>query len=157
MATPTIHPKPTTFKPEAPNLYSKNQIILDSGRLLFNATTDNQKGEGTILMFASQAIGLSSAGTINLDSDKECVINALYIDLGLNASQPVLKGDTTVNTLDQIISQLIVLCNSLSTAVGVPAGAPMLSINTVASAVSAQLSGIQGTLDELKSKTTFTA
>lgn len=139
-----------SYKPESPSSYKGDQYIINSGRVLFNAKTDS------VLLFANKAIGLSSAGTLNFDCDNEFIINAKRIDLGLNATEPVLRGNQTVNTLKRVIEQINILCNSLSTLVGAPAGVPILTVNSAAQTVSTNLNTILSQLEELKSKLTFT-
>lgn len=138
------------YQPEAPSKYSKPQVILSSGRLLFNAKSDS------ILMFASKSIGLSSAGSLNFDSDGDFIVNSPKIQLGLNASEPLLLGNTTSNVLNQIINQILKLAESLSTITGAPSGAPIVNVNTVASEALVYLKKIQAELDIIKSTQNFT-
>lgn len=71
-----------SYFPESPHLYNKDQIILTSGRLLFNARED------AILLFAKKAISLSSADSVHINCDVKpgFIVNAPQIHLGLPSS-----------------------------------------------------------------------
>lgn len=144
------------YIPEAPNQYKSDQIILNSGRLLFNAKSD------AVLLFASKAIGLSSAGTINLDSDNDIILNSeKQIQLGLNAStygQPLLLGETTSTKLSELITHLIELCNTLGPAMSAIQPVPQIDATLVLSKIAVQLKSIQVFIDTngLKSQKTYT-
>ncbi len=96
---------------QEPSKYSKNQVILNSGRLLFNAKSDS------ILLFANESIGFSSNKSVNIDTDGHFITNASKIFLGLNSineTEPMLLGNTTrevlaslVKCLDQLATGLI--------------------------------------------------
>jgi len=138
------------YQPESPASYKKEQIIFSSGRILFNAREDS------ILLFANKSIGLSSSGTLNFDCEEEFIVNAKRIDLGLNAVEPLLKGNQTTNLIKRLIEQINTLCNALSTLVGVPAGIPILPVNLAAQTVIGNLSTMLSQLESLKSKQNYT-
>jgi uncharacterized protein (DUF2345 family) len=52
------------FKPQDPNIYNNDQIILNSGRLLLNAKED------AIMLFAKEAISLASTDSVHINCDK---------------------------------------------------------------------------------------
>ena len=90
-----------TTAPTSPKEYNQNQIILNSGRLLFNSKTSD------ILLSSNKSINLNSVNSVNIDS-KETYISSEKIYLGdKNASEPVLKGDITVTQLSTMIDSLI--------------------------------------------------
>lgn len=91
------------YKPELPNKYKESQIILSSGRLLFNAKEDS------VLIFSKKSIGLSSNGTINIDSDSYFILNSSKIYLGLkahNEKQPLILGKNTNDWLTDLTNAL---------------------------------------------------
>lgn len=98
----TINFKVDSFNsnpPTEPKEYTKDQIILDSGRLLFVAK------EESILLTAANSIHVS-ATTFNIDTNTT-TINSKQVQLGGNSNlQPVLKGDDTVDCLDRLLTQL---------------------------------------------------
>ena len=52
------------YKPEAPELYQGNQVLINSDRLVFNAKTDG------ILLFSDKVIGFSTNGSFHFDTSK---------------------------------------------------------------------------------------
>ena len=88
----SISQQPSVYKPEFP--YRGNQIIIDSGRVLLNSKEDST------FIVGKKAVGISSGGTINIDSDGKCIINSPQIDLGLNATHPVIYGDDFLTVLN---------------------------------------------------------
>jgi len=97
------------IKPEFP--YKGNQVIITSERLLFHSRKDG------IFLFGKATIGLSSVGTINIDSNEGIKMNAPYIELGLNAKslgESVILGDTLVSMLTDLNGALSLLANGLS-------------------------------------------
>lgn len=87
--------------PEGITEYTKNQIILNSGRLVFNAKSSD------ILITSNKSINLNTPTTVNIDS-KETYIASDKIFLGdKQATEPILKGDITVTQLNTLIDSLI--------------------------------------------------
>ena len=66
------------FKPQDPNVYNKDQVILTSGRLLLNAKED------AIMLFAKEAISLASTDSVHINCDKSpgFIVYAPQIHLG---------------------------------------------------------------------------
>jgi len=89
------------YKPEFP--YLGNQIIINSGRVTLNSKDDS------IFLFAKTAIGFSSAGTINFDSDDKFIVNSPQIHLGLDSVEPLVKG----NQLELILNDILDSLNNL--------------------------------------------
>ena len=93
---PTITPPgATSYKPEFP--YRGKQIIIDSGRVLLNAKDDS------VFIVGDKAVGISSGGTFNIDSDDKTIINSPQIDLGLDAEESAVKGDTLVKVFNEFL------------------------------------------------------
>ncbi len=63
--------------PDDVNAYSKNQIILNSGRLVFNATKDS------IILSSEKSIHLSSDTTVNIDGGTQIVLASPLVRLGI--------------------------------------------------------------------------
>lgn len=89
---------PDGQQPISPNKYSGPQIILDSGRLVFNAYNDH------MLLSAAKSINFNSMESVNIDT-KKFVTQADKIFLGNEelATEPLLLGDTTTNLLKDLI------------------------------------------------------
>tara|TARA_R110001592_G_scaffold24507_3_gene94364 strand:- start:1479 stop:2711 length:1233 start_codon:yes stop_codon:yes gene_type:complete len=121
--------------PTAPSKFTDNQIILSSGRLLFNSKNDS------ILLSAFKTINLNSIDSINLDSPTT-VIKSDTILLGdKNARESVILGDKFLNDFQSLMSTLMTLTNALSTPIGMgPPGVinptipvPAVQVNSAAS------------------------
>jgi hypothetical protein len=99
---------PDGQQPTTPDKYAGEQIILDSGRLVFNSYKDH------ILLSSAKSINLNSQETVNIDT-KKFITQADKIFLGKEelANEPLLLGNTTVQVLKDIISTLKQITQSL--------------------------------------------
>ena len=105
--------------PSSPDQYSGKQVILNSGRLVFNSTQDH------ILLSSNQTIGFNAVSGFNFDTKSNFVVNAPTIKLGgKNATEPILKGDTTVQILTDLIDELYKLTIALQSVT--PQGGPLV-------------------------------
>lgn len=106
-------------QPEKIDQYSGKQILLNSGRLVFNSTVDH------ILINSQKSVGINAVESFNIDSPKS-VIQSNEIYLGnKNATEPLLKGDTTIELLSELVVQLTNLTKLLQLVT--PAGGPGVS------------------------------
>lgn len=138
-----------SYKTDAPTLpeeYTGKQIILNSGRLVFNTTEDH------LMLSSAKSISLSSAGTVNVDAS-EMTIQTEKIYLGSkSATEPLLLGDTTVELLKEIISVLKDLIIASQTASN--SGGPIPSLNQKAPGLLKRILSLSP--DLLKSNSNFT-
>jgi hypothetical protein len=117
--------------------YEGNQIILNSGRLVFNAKSDS------ILVLANQSIQLSCDETLGVDA-KQIALTAEKVYLGSSEGiegtkiQPVVLGDNLNDVLKQISTFLTTLSIAFKTAtyttqtpIG-PTKVPITSLNAIA-------------------------
>jgi len=96
-----------TTAPTKPDQYSDKQIILNSGRLVFNSNKDH------ILLSSNKSINLNAIESINIDTNNT-IINSKSILLGgKTATESVLKGDTTIKLLTGLVDQLTALSIAL--------------------------------------------
>jgi hypothetical protein len=94
--------------PTTPDQYAGKQVILTSGRLIFNTTQDH------LLLSSAQSIGFNAVSGFNFDTKADFTIDAPSIKLGgKNATEPILKGDALVTELQKLINQLIQLTTVL--------------------------------------------
>ena len=106
--------------PEAPPKFTGEQVIINSGRLLFNSKNDN------ILLSSSDTINLNSINSFNVDTPKT-IIASKEIYLGdKGATEPVILGDKFLNDFQKLLSSLISLCGALGTPIG---SGPPFAIN----------------------------
>jgi hypothetical protein len=129
--------------PVSPSEYTKDQIILSSGRLLFSTKEDN------IVLTSIKSIHLSGT-SINVDS-AETTVSSNKIQLGgTELLQPVLKGDDTVDCLTRLLTQL----TSFMTVV---AATKLPGISDAATTIIPELTSIQAKVNtQLKSNITYT-
>lgn len=136
------------YTPEFP--YKGDQIIVTSGRVLFNAKDDS------VFLFAKKSIGLSSAGTINFDSDDMCIVNSPKIYLGLNATEPLVRGNRLADYLQDLNESLVILAKSLSKVKGVKEGVPFIALNVAGTDLLKTIELLSTQVDGLLSKNNFT-
>ena len=132
-------------QPTDPKDYNKAQIILNSGRLAFNTTQDH------IMLSSKKSINLNSIEGVNVDTIGPVVIEAPEIKLGSNdAEESVLLGDSTVDLLQSLISDLSSLTKIMGSQIG-NNGILLEPMGTTARTISNNLDTYQTQLDSLKS------
>ena len=138
--------------PTAPDQYAGKQILINSGRLVFNSTVDH------ILLSSAQTIGFSAVKGFNFDTKANFVIGAPSIKLGSkNATEPLLLGNKTTDLLSKLVINLkawMTIASPLfaSTPGGV-AGLPTITSQLVSILSELETNLNQGTI---KSKNNFT-
>ena len=141
-------------KPPLANEYKGSQVVVNGGRLYFNA-----KEEG-IFLNSNDYLDLQS-NYITLDGVKEVSIDAELIFLGekvakapQSTKEPVLKGTATVNYIKELIDIMSDIAQSMKVAAN--GGGPVGSLNTEGSAALATLKILKGKTGPLQSKKVFT-
>ena len=137
--------------PTSPNTYNREQIILNSGRLLFNSTQDH------ILLSSKKSINLNTVESVNIDAAQRTVIQTpeLYLG-GIETAQPVVLGNDLVDLLTKILNDLSFLTGTLQNQLGVPVGSPIGPTNLVAQAINDKIGGYKAELSNILSQTTKT-
>jgi hypothetical protein len=145
-ASSTSYVSYKTDPPTNPKEYKDSpQIILNSGRLIFNTTQDH------ILLSSKKSINLNAITSINIDTPDTIIqSNNIYLG-GKDATESVLKGDTTTDLLRKLITNLQSFMTICSKQVGVPPDAPLAPLNKVASDLVTTLSGLETNLNSIKS------
>jgi hypothetical protein len=137
--------------PARPNEYAGKQIILNSGRLVFNTTEDH------LLLSSIKSINLNAVESINFDTTGPIVLQSGEVYLGSkNATEPVLLGQSTVNLLQTLLQELATLTNILSLQVGVPPGVPLAPTNIQASLTNLTITNLLIQLNGLMSNSVKT-
>jgi hypothetical protein len=140
--------------PEFP--YKGNQIILTSDRVTLHSKKDG------VFLFGKATVGLSSVGTINLDSKEKVLIDSPKIELGNKAEQfgePVPLGNSLQSVLSDMNDVLTLLSNAMSKANGtddISTAASLATIQVAGSTSMISLKDIQSRLQNILSKTTYT-
>jgi hypothetical protein len=154
-ATSTNYTSYENTPPTSPDKYSGTQLILNSGRLMFNSYNDH------ILFSSAKSINLNSNQSVNVDA-KKLIVQADNIYLGIEslATEPLLLGNTTVDLLKNLIGALNDLATTLKTAQTTPTvpstPANLTSINLAAVSLSTKLEVLNKQLNTLTSKRNFT-
>ena len=135
------------YKPDFP--YLGEQIIITSGRVILNSKDDS------VFLFGKKAIGFSSAGTINFDSDDKVIINAPQIYLGLEAKEPLVKGQALESLLTDLLDSLEELGEKLMSAVD-SNGVYITAITTSGRSLQRSIKRVKSNLKSIKSTKNFT-
>lgn len=141
----------TDYIPSSPGTYSGNQIVLNSGRLVFNSRADH------ILLSSNLTISFNALKGFNFDTPTNFVVGAgTSIRLGSkNANHPVLKGDDTVKVLTELFETLLKLTESLVQGASQP-NTIMPTVIEQGSATTYVLVNLKTRLEALKSRKTYT-
>ena len=139
-------------EPEEANKFKGAQVIINSGRLYFNAYDEHA------LFSAKEGIGLN-AKTVSLDGEEYVGLDAKKIYLGVAAlkreQEPVLKGETTALWLEDWLSQFEQLVKGMATA---PPSPPVFVAKIIAlcNAILPIIPILKNRIPNLKSKKVFT-
>jgi hypothetical protein len=136
--------------PQSPEQFAGKQIILNSGRLVFNTTQDH------ILFSSAKSINLNAIDGVNIDTPVFTIQSRNTYIGSKNATEPLLLGNRTIETLNNIISNLSGFLQICSSLVSTPPGTPLVPLNVAATQLNQQLLALQGNLEKLKSKSNFT-
>ena len=142
---------PDNGKPTAPNQYAGKQVILNSGRLVFNTTQDH------LLLSSQKSIGFTAVESINFDTTGPITLQGNDVYLGSkSATQQVLYGNDTINLLSDILNELITLTQNLSIQTTLTPGVPLEPTRSVAQISNLAFRSIQGRLQTLLSNSVRT-
>jgi hypothetical protein len=141
--------------PQFPDQFAGNQILLSSGRLVFNAKNDH------VIITADKSVHLASNSSINIDTNvtsvfsNEIRLTAPKVYLGdYLETQPVILGNNLKNTLNSLLLALENFGTLASTANA--AGVPVIPLQTEGLRLSGVASDLRVQLDTLLSKTVNT-
>jgi hypothetical protein len=140
-----------TSAPLAPDLYTENQIIINSGRVVINSQTDHT------MIYGNKSVNINSQGSINFDSNKEFVTISPRIFLGTTSTEePLVKGQTLYKILEVLLKQMALFTEACSIVVGVPEGNEIEPINTAAAQLNSTITQLQELLPKIKSDFNYT-
>jgi hypothetical protein len=106
-ASSTSYSSYSSNPPTKPNEYASKQLILNSGRLVFNSTEDH------ILLSSKKTVNINAISGFNVDTPQSIIKSNQILLGGPNATEPLLKGDTTVALLSELTTQLTALATAL--------------------------------------------
>jgi hypothetical protein len=105
--------------PLYPISYNQNQIIINSGRVLFNSSTDS------ILLSSQKVISLSANEDIGISTRKNVTLTGDLIKLGgINAGESLLLGDSFIKQFKVLLETMNLLCDALVAEPALKGGAP---------------------------------
>ena len=105
--------------PTYPRSYNKNQIILNSGRILLNSSTDS------ILLSSQKIISLSANDDIGISSRKNVTLTGDTIKLGgINAGESLMLGDSFIRQFKMLLETMNLLCDALVSEPALGGGTP---------------------------------
>jgi hypothetical protein len=98
------------YIPVFPQSYNLPQVILNSGRLLLNSTTDS------ILLSSKKVISLSAIEDIGLSSRGNISLSSKGVRLGgSEANESLIMGDSFIFQFNKLLDSLSLLCEALTT------------------------------------------
>lgn len=123
--------KSQTSIPISPTQYSDNQIILNSGRLIFSAKKDS------IILSAEKSIHISSNDMIGLDGNKQISISAptVYLGSAIGVEGTQIQSLVLGENLNIVLESIASFLNTLGIAFSVATdsmGVPIVSLNNIA-------------------------
>ena len=123
--------------PEAPQEYTSNQAILNSGRLLLNANVDS------VLISGQKSIALSANENIGISSNQDVVLSGAAVRLGdVEADHPVLLGDDFLDQFVNLVKAVDGVAQVLTSAQIFPGGAAAPNLPLINKAI--KLKGVTG-------------
>lgn len=107
--------------PTLPNEYSSKQIILNSGRLIFNSSEDH------LMLSSAKSINLNAITGLNIDTNK-VTFQTDNIYLGSkSATEPLVLGDALEAVVKELIS--IIQDMAVQSAAAANSGGPIPTLN----------------------------
>lgn len=139
--------------PLASDQFKGNQIIINTGRLYFNAKEDS------ILLSAKESVGIN-ANTLNLDATDYFCVDAKKIYIGKNArtatiKEPAILGVQLENWLNVLLDSLDSLSTALTTAAAV-SGGPVTQLNAAGPSLQAAVKSLRTQVKQFQSKKVYT-
>jgi hypothetical protein len=141
-------------KPLASNQYKGNQVVINGGRLYFNAK------EESAFISAKNSIGLN-ANTLNFDATDYFCVDAKIIYLGKKARtsgktqrEPVILGKQLENWLATLLSSLDAVASAMTSASAL--GIPVTQLNSTGPSLKASVQSLRKQIKRFQSKKVFT-
>lgn len=130
--------------------YLGDQAIISSGRILFHAKDDSA------FIFAKESVGLSTSGSVDINASKGVRINGKVIQLGLNAQEAVIKGDTAKGELTLLYSALARFASAVGALNETKLEDAVVEIHNASVVLFDTVNGLKERLPDMLSKTTKT-
>jgi len=136
--------------PTLPDLYSGKQILINSGRLIFNSSEDH------LMLSSTKTINLNANSGLNIDTS-QVIFQTQNIYLGTkSATEPLVLGNALETLLTDIVNVLLDISKQSLTAAN--SGGPIPTLNQKAPGWIKTLTKLKSTsIPLIKSKYNFTA
>ena len=118
--------------PINPKEYSGNQIIINSGRVVINAYNDH------LLLISNNSVNLNAVESVNIDTKETIIQSNVYLG-GKDATEPLLKGKITAGILQDAMTNIATLADTLQLLISQPAGTNFATLAATAGTVSKNL------------------
>ena len=140
--------------PSSPSSYIGNQVILNSGRLMFNSKSDH------ILLSSARTISFGAQKGFNFDTTSNFVVKVgtkiMLGDKDEDKTEALILVDKFLADLQKLLNSIIELSSALPT-VGTPTPfVPNIAVAQTATKVGLQAQNMMSSLESYKSKTTRT-
>ena len=125
--------------PETPTEYTSNQVLLNSGRLIFNANQDS------IILSSQKNVSINANEEVGIGGEKKITLTSNRVNLGdLEAGQSLVLGDDFMDQFEVLLQNISNLASALQGSLDWPGGAPVPSptIPPIASTVQNQVDKI---------------
>jgi hypothetical protein len=129
----------TSNPPEQPTEYISNQVILNSGRLVFNTNVDS------IVLSAKKNVSLNAVEEVGISGENKITLASSRVNLGdLEAGQSLVLGDDFMDQFELLLQNINNLASVLQGSLDWPGGAPVPNptIPPIASTVQNQIAKI---------------
>lgn len=124
-------------KPVSVQEYNKPQILIKSGRLVFNSSDDH------ILLSSKKSINLSAYSSVNIDTNGDIILESKKVYLGSkDATEQVVLGNTLKTQLDTLITALNTFATICSAQISQPAGTQLAAIVSAANTLKSALNKV---------------
>lgn len=140
--------------PTTPSKYAGEQIILNSGRLIFNSNTDH------VMISSQKSISFGAQSGFNFDTPSNFIVKTgkdKEILLGdKSATEPMILGDKFLDDFTKLLNQIVTLCTALSSSpIGTPVpGVPNAAIPIPATTLSKTAELLLNNIESYKSRVT---
>jgi hypothetical protein len=150
LSTPNVTYNSYNTPPTAINQYSNNQIILNSGRLVFNSTNDH------ILLSSNKSVNLNAVSSVNIDSPLTVIqTNKIYLG-SKDATEPLLYGNKTHDLLEKLLKNLQGFMEICSKQVSLSPGTLLEPLTGTATSMKLILNELENDLKTIRSETSYT-
>ena len=140
--------------PSSPSLYNGSQVIVNSGRLLFNSKNDH------ILLSSARTISFGAQKGFNFDTPSNFVVKVgtkiMLGDKEESTTEPLILGDKFLGDFQKLLTDIASLTTALGT-VGTPVPfTPNIAVAQTATKVGLRAQAMLTSIEFYKSKTTRT-